>query len=94
MPPRFTWNREKAVINEAKHGVTFEEAASVFRDPLAYVFDDIRHSEAEYRELIVGHSDRQRVLIVSFTEREGTIRMISARKAKNRERIDYESQER
>jgi len=94
MPPRFTWNRVKAARNEIKHSVTFEEAASVFRDPLAFLFDDVRHSEDEYRELIIGHSGRQRILIVSFTERKGTIRLISARKATNRERTEYESQRR
>lgn len=94
MLPRFVWNRDKAANNEAKHGVTFEEAASVFRDQFAHIFDDDRHSDDEYREIIIGQSDHQRILIASFTEREGTIRMISARKATNRERIDYESHKR
>ena len=84
MIPRFTWNRDKAANNEAKHGVTFEEATSVFRDQFAHIFDDDRHSAEEYREIIVGQSDHQRILIASFTERGGTIRIISARKANNR----------
>lgn len=90
MTPQFTWDRRKAVTNEIKHSVTFEEAASVFRNPLAFIFDDEQHSDDEYREVIIGHSDRQRILIVSFTEREDVIRIISARKATKRENTDYE----
>jgi uncharacterized DUF497 family protein len=90
MAPQFSWDRRKAVANEAKHDVTFEEAASVFRDPTAAIFDDDLHSEDEHRELIIGHSDRHRLLIVSFTERENIIRIISARAAKKREQDGYE----
>ena len=90
MAPQFGWDRRKAVANEAKHDVTFEEAASVFRDPTAAIFDDDLHSEDEHRELIIGHSERNRLLIVSFTERDDIIRIISARTAKKRERDSYE----
>ncbi|NJN84168.1 MAG: BrnT family toxin [Caldilineaceae bacterium] len=90
MAPQFSWDRRKAVGNEEKHGVMLEEAASVFRDPTAAIFDDDRHSDDEYRELIVGHSERHRLLIVSFAERDDIIRIISARRANKKEREDYE----
>jgi len=88
---RFSWDRNKAVRNPRAHdGVTFEEAATVFRDPAAYIFDDDEHSDEEYRELIIGYSARSRLLIVSFTEREDVIRIISARKADVGEQRAYE----
>ena len=91
MTIRFSWDPSKEAINIRKHeGVTFVEAASVFRDVLAFVFDDETHSEAEHRELIIGHSNRGRLLIVSFTERGDVIRIISGRKADAGERADYE----
>lgn len=92
---RFTWNRKKAAQNITKHeGVTFEEATTVFRDPLAYIFDDNEHSHEEYRELIIGYSQRRRLLIISFAERDDIIRIISARKADTDERNDYEQAQR
>lgn len=69
MDLRFEWDRRKATINEAKHRVAFEEALAVFSDPLARIFDDPDHSHAEARELIIGHSKTQRLLVVSFAER-------------------------
>lgn len=88
---RFTWDRQKADRNRREHeGVTFEEAATVFRDPLAHIFDDDEHSDDEHRELMIGYSHRNRLLIVSFTERADVIRIISARKADSDEREDYE----
>jgi len=90
MAPQFSWDRRKAATNKAKHGVTFEEAASVFGDSTAAIFDDDRHSEDEYREVIIGHPARHRLLIVSFTERNDIIRIISARKATKSEQSDYE----
>ena len=69
MSIRFSWDRQKADRNRKEHkGVTFEEAATVFRDPLAYLFDDDEHSAEEHRELIIGYSRRNRLLIVFFTE--------------------------
>ncbi len=62
----------------------------VFRDPTAVIFDDDAHSEEEYRELVIGHSGRHRVLIVSFVERGDTVHIISARKADSEERETYE----
>ena len=95
MSLRFQWNPKKAAKNARKHkGVTFEEAATVFRDPLASIFDDPNHSDQEYRELIIGHSNRNRLLIVSFTERNDVIRIINARKADAGEHEDYEKAKR
>jgi uncharacterized DUF497 family protein len=92
MSIRFAWDSKKAARNITEHeGVTFEEAATVFRDPLAYIFDDDEHSDEEYRELVIGYSNRNRVLIVSFTERDDIIRIISARKADVGEQADYEN---
>lgn len=91
MPLRFEWDREKATANLLKHRVSFEEASSVFLDPLARIFDDEDHSGGEPREIITGRSIFGRLLVVSFTERGAdVIRMISARAATRREREDYE----
>ena len=95
MSLQFQWHPKKAATNARKHkGVTFEEAATVFRDPLASIFDDPNHSDQEYRELIIGHSNRNRLLIVSFTERNDVIRIINARKADAGEHEDYEKAKR
>jgi uncharacterized DUF497 family protein len=91
MSVRFEWDRAKAAANHRKHRVTFEEAASVFNDSLAYIFDDEDHSLNERREIIIGHSSADRLLVVCFTERaEGVVRLFSARRATRRERGDYE----
>jgi uncharacterized protein len=88
---RFEWDREKAATNSRKHGVSFDEASTVFHDPLAQIFDDEEHSEGEAREIIIGHSATGRLLIVPFNERQSNvIRIISARLATPRERNDYE----
>ena len=87
---RFEWDEEKAKSNAGKHGVTFEEAATVFWDALAISVIDERHSETEMREIVIGRSERDRLLLVSFTERRGSIRIISARKATRSERQKYE----
>ena len=88
---KFEWDKQKAETNIKKHGVSFEEASTVFGDPLANIFDDEEHSQDEDREYIIGHSRLQRLLIVFFTERaKDLIRIFSARKATNRERKDYE----
>jgi len=91
MALRFEWDEDKAASNRSKHGVTFDEASTVFADPLAVIFDDEEHSQGEIREVMVGHSVLQRLLLVSFTERgDDLIRIISARQATKRERKDYE----
>jgi len=94
MSIQFQWDAQKAARNQRKHRISFAEAATVFRDPLASVFDDKDHSEEEYREIIIGHSIRHQLLVVSFTERGDVIRIISARKANREEREDYESAKR
>jgi hypothetical protein len=87
----FEWDRWKAAANLKKHGVSFDEASTVFHDPLARIFDDEDHSEDEPREIIVGHSVTGRLLLVSFVERtENVIRIINARSTTTRERGDYE----
>ena len=90
MSLRFEWDPEKAAANLAKHGVSFEEALTVFSDPLARIFDDEDHSIEEKREIIIGHSVKQHLLIVCFTARGTAIRLFSTRLATKRERQDYE----
>ena len=90
MSLEFEWDPHKAAVNRRNHGVTFQEAATVFGDRLGSIFTDEAHSIGEHREMIIGHSDRKRLLLVSFTERAGKIRIISARRAMKRERRDYE----
>lgn len=88
--PKFEWYGPKAAANRAKHRVTFEEASTVFRDPLGRIIDDPRHSQGEERFVLLGQSDRRRLLVVMFTERGEAIHLISARKATRRERREYE----
>jgi uncharacterized DUF497 family protein len=86
----FEWDRRKARQNLKKHGVSFDEAATVFGDPLSSVIADSLHSAEENRFAIVGESQRRRLLVVVFTDRNDRIRIISARPATRRERRDYE----
>jgi uncharacterized protein len=90
MLPGFEWNREKAESNLKKHGVSFEEAASVFDDPSSLTADDPNHSVGERRFVALGYSIAQRLLIVVYTERKDTIRIISARPTTKPERRTYE----
>ena len=88
---KFSWDPRKADNNLRKHGVAFDEAITVFSDPLALIFDDVVHSEEEHREIIIGFSTLRRLLLVCFVERmEDTIRIISARRATKVEIRDYE----
>ena len=87
---KFEWDDAKAQANLAKHGVSFEEAAAVFGDPLALTFPDPDHSIGENRCLTFGVSQTDRLLIVVHTERSHSIRIISARKATRHERGIYE----
>jgi len=89
----FEWDPRKAAINLAKHKVSFEEAVTVFGDPHGQLIDDPRHSADEERFVLLGESDRGRLLVVMFTEREETIRLISARRATPRERRKHEEGE-
>jgi len=87
---RFEWDPDKAAWNLRKHGVSFEEAVSVFGDALAVTFDDPDHSFGESRYLTFGLSSEGRLLVVSHTEPVQWIRLISARSATRRERTIYE----
>jgi uncharacterized protein len=87
----FEWDEEKAKSNIAKHDVSFDEATSVFDDPLFLTFADPEHSIQEQRFVIMGESARGRLLVVSYTERAGTTRLISARTVTRKERKAYES---
>ena len=84
------WNAEKDVANQRKHGVTFDEAATVFYDPLEITFPDPDHSLTEDRFLTIGETTAGRIIIVSHTERAGKIRLISARKPTRNENRFYE----
>jgi uncharacterized protein len=86
----FQWDRRKADQNAAKHGVTFEDAATVFADPLSLTIGDPIHSDGEDRFVILGHAADGRLLVVVHTERGDTIRIISARPSTARERRMYE----
>lgn len=89
---RFEWDPTKNKANIKKHGVSFEEAQTVFFDPLAKVADDPDHSAHEDRLIAVGHSSFQRILLVvhCFREKDSVIRIISARKLTKAERKQYE----
>ena len=87
----FEWDPEKAAANVKKHGVEFAEAMTIFGDPLELTISDVTHSGDEPRFLSVGTSEAARLLVVAYTEREGRLRIISARVATPKERRDYES---
>lgn len=84
------WDADKARANAAKHGVTFEEAATVFSDPLELTILDPSHSVEEDRYVSVGTSAAGRLVVIGYTERGSKIRVISARRATMREQHDYE----
>ncbi len=86
----YEWDRDKAAGNTRKHGVTFDEATSVFLDPLAISGPDPDHSTGEPREVSFGVSSLGRLLVVAHTYRSGGIRIISARRASRSERKVYE----
>lgn len=87
---QFEWDQRKAAANLAKHGVTFEEATTVFGDPLALSFSDPDHSHDEHRFLMFGLSSSGRALVLCHTGSGDTIRLISARRMTAREQNDYE----
>ncbi len=87
---KFEWDENKAARNLSKHGISFDEAKTVFDDPLYIDFYDPDHSEDEARYLIVGASNRRRLLIVSYTQRGDSIRLISSRELTQSEREAYE----
>jgi uncharacterized DUF497 family protein len=86
----FEWDENKAEKNERKHGVTFDEAESVFYDPRSLTIPDPDHSETELRFIDIGMSNYDRILVVVYTERDDRIRLISARSASRKERKLYE----
>ena len=87
----FEWDPKKARSNEQKHGITFNEASSVFADALSLTIHDPLHSEDEERFIIIGVSFKNRILTVVHTERKDKLRIISARKSTNKERCYYEN---
>ena len=87
---RFTWDPTKDASNQRKHGVGFREGASVLEDPLSTTFPDPDHSRGELRYVTIGRSRLGRTLVVAHTDRDDTIRIISARRATPRERRFYE----
>lgn len=86
----YEWDKLKATSNLAKHDVSFEEAATVFDDPLYVDFLDPDHSESEQRYIVIGESREGRILFVAYTERRDVIRLISARLTTRTERKAYE----
>lgn len=88
------WDPSKAKINVRKHGVTFEEAATVFDDPLATYYEDPDHSITERRYLTIGTSAKGRLIHIAFADRAGRIRIIQARRLTRNERRQYEEETR
>jgi uncharacterized DUF497 family protein len=92
MRPTFEWDESKAEKNLRKHGISFQEAASVFLDEFSLTFTDIAHSAREERFIDIGRSTSGQILVVVYSERRNNIRIISCRKATTAERKIYESQ--
>lgn len=86
----FEWDKDKYKANLSKHGVSFDEAKTVFDDPFYVDFYDPDHSGDEDRYIIVGLSQQSRLLIVSYAERKGKLRLINAREATRTEKNAYE----
>jgi uncharacterized DUF497 family protein len=86
----FEWDQKKAGLNLRKHNVGFDEASTVFGDPLALLMPDPDHSVGEMRYVLLGMSNQQRLLVVAFAERSPRTRLISARLATRQERRKYE----
>ena len=87
---QFEWDEEKSAINLVKHGVSFEEAATIFGDHLSDTFDDPDHSVEEHRFITMGMSEMGRILVVAHTDEGEAIRIISARELTRGERRFYE----
>ena len=88
----FEWDPKKAASNARKHGVTFDEASTVFGDPLGLLMPDPDYSLGEERFLLLGMSNRRRLVVVAFAERPPRTRLISARRATRKERKRYEEE--
>lgn len=94
MEPEFEWDPRKATANQRKHGASFAEAISAFADPLSITVPDPDHSEpADARYILIGLSERGRLLVVAHAERGATIRLIGAREVTRHERRQYEEAE-
>jgi uncharacterized protein len=87
---KFEWNPRKAAVNLKKHGVTFQEAATVFGDQLAITFQDPDHSDGEERQMTFGISLQNRLIVVSHTQRKNRARIISTPLMDRKERVIYE----
>lgn len=87
---QFEWDKEKAAANLKKHGVSFEEASTVWQDFFYIDLYDEEHSRKENRFLFIGESEQNRLLIISYTERENKVRIISARELTSKEKREYE----
>jgi hypothetical protein len=87
---KFEWDKRKAVLNIKKHGVSFEDAATAFGDPLSVTIHDPKHSDDEDRFLLLGETQDKKLVVVAHTDRKDTIRLINARPATRQEREDYE----
>ena len=90
MPLTFEWDLRKARLNPTKHGVAFEEASTVFGDPLSLTIPDPEHSQRENRYITMGKTFNGKLLVVVHTDRDDNIRIISARRVSRRERKVYE----
>lgn len=90
MALEFEWDPVKAKLNLKEHGVSFDEATTIFRDTLSITISDPDHSDSEDRFVDIGMSHRMQLLVVSYTERKDKIRIISARRATRAERKNYE----
>jgi uncharacterized protein len=86
----FEWDESKAKTNMRKHNVGFDEGKTIFNDPFLLTFPDMDNSDDEERYISIGLSDRDRILVLIHTDRQGRIRIISCRKATTRERRYYE----
>ncbi len=87
----FEWDAIKALENVKNHKITFEEAKTVFNDPLLLTFPDMEHSDDEHRSISIGMSSHTRILLVVYTDRRGKVRIISSRKATSKEKKLYET---
>ena len=87
---RFSWNQTKAASNFLKHGISFEEATTIFGDPLSDTFPDYNHSVDEQRFIIIGASESGKILVVAHTDDGELVSIISAREATAGERKSYE----
>lgn len=87
----FEWDRAKAASNLKKHRTSFDEAVTIFYDPLAATFEDADHSIEEQRQITIGYSSKDRLLVVAHTERGGKVRIINARPATAHERRKHET---